>query len=134
MADMLLLIDCSLLVLIWIVQIVVYPSFRFADEHTFSAWHANYARRISLIAGPLMLLQAGAHVSTVWSESNVTNGIAALLIAAAWAATTFLSVPCHRALQQQGKDQLQIARLINTNWIRTACWTGVFIVTLARFW
>ena len=131
---MLLLPDCGMCILIWIVQVVVYPSFRFADEHTFSAWHATYARRMALIAGPLMLRQAGAHISEVWSEPNVANGLAALLIAAAWAATAFLSVPCHRALQQRGKDQLQIARLISTNWIRTACWTGVFILTLARSW
>jgi hypothetical protein len=44
----------------------------------------------------------------------------------AWIVTFTLSAPCHRRLQQEGKNPEIIDRLIHTNWLRTACWLTVF--------
>ena len=49
-------IDGGLLVLIWMVQRIVYPSFLEIHEDRLQAWHARYMPAIGSIVGPLMLL------------------------------------------------------------------------------
>ena len=51
------LADFGLLVLIWMVQLVVYPGFKYYQRERLLEWHARYTSRISYIVGPLMLGQ-----------------------------------------------------------------------------
>lgn len=110
-------------VLIWLIQLVVYPSFHPIADAKFVDWHSRYTARISFIVMPLMLVQA-----LVSGYLLIVNGFRlvyvaqAALIAAAWAVTFFISVPCHNALAIN-KDESQIQKLVSTNWIRTAFWT-----------
>ena len=47
----------GLVVLIWLVQVVIYPAFaEIAPEH-FTRWHAGYTRAVTWIVAPLMLGQ-----------------------------------------------------------------------------
>ena len=50
-----------------------------------------------------------------------------VLVILVWAVTFFISVPCHNALSFK-KDDLQIARLVSTNWLRTAAWSLVAVL------
>jgi hypothetical protein len=45
------------------------------------------------------------------------------LVALLWGVTFLVSVPCHAVLSQ-GFDASAHARLVDTNWIRTAAWTA----------
>ena len=113
--------------LIWFVQVVHYPLFRAVGASGYPAYQEQHMRLTTLVAGPLMLLEAAtslwlvvdrpAHVS----PSRAWVGLA--LLAVAWLATAFLSVPCHEALRL-GFDRSAHAALVATNWIRTAAWTA----------
>jgi hypothetical protein len=48
--------------------------------------------------------------------------VAAGLLLAVWGSTFLLQVPCHERLSA-GWDEAVHARLVATNWIRTAGWT-----------
>ena len=123
-------VDLGMLVLIWLVQLTIYPGFAHLRPEAFSQWHESYMNRMGFIVGPLMLTQPFLIGLQLWLEVNLLHLAAATLVALAWLATAVFSVPAHRALQKSGFDAAVIRRLVLTNWIRTAAWSGVFFLGL----
>ena len=56
------LVDFGLFILIWLTQLVIYPSFTYFREQDLTRWHRKYTRAISYIVMPLMLGQVGLHL------------------------------------------------------------------------
>lgn len=127
MIEIQIIADSGLLVLIWLVQLIIYPSFRYTQEKDFIVWHARYMRLISLIVSPLILLQIG--VEFVYIFNNDYRWIRMLMILTVLTSTFSLSVPSHKRLSRYGKDPLIISRLVLTNWLRTGCWSVLFAET-----
>jgi len=117
----------GLLVLIWIVQIIIYPGMHAWVKGNFADLHRDYTRRISVIVGPLMLVQAVLGVRQVIITPEPVPVVQAILIASVWSVTAFISVPLHRRLGS-GYDALVINRLIKTNWLRTAGWSLISLL------
>ncbi len=115
-----LLVTAGLVVLIWIIQILHYPTFLFVDRESFVRFEAFHAGRISFIVIPLMLMELG--LALVNPRLLVTP-----LVILIWLSTFLLQVPCHNKLQA-GYDEATIRRLINTNWIRTILWSLKLLV------
>ena len=126
----LLLCDFGLVVLIWMVQLVVYPSFHYLDSCTFKTWHNSYTRRISCIVLPLMVMQFVLHVATTYNATTVLGLVGCLLVLAVWLVTFLISVPCHKILASKGADPRLLSRLINSNWVRTASLSIVFVIDI----
>jgi hypothetical protein len=122
--------DSGLLVLIWLVQIIIYPSLQYCEEKHFITWHARYMRLISLIVSPLILLQIGVELVHILHADYRWMRI--MMIIAVLLSTFSFSVPCHRRLGHAGKDPLLLSRLVLTNWLRTALWSVLFVDTLFR--
>ena len=49
--------------------------------------------------------------------------LAGFLLAAIWVTTALVQVPLHRRLSE-GYDASSGRRLVTTNWLRTALWSG----------
>ena len=49
------IVDSGLFVLIWLVQLIIYPSFRYTKEAYFVQWHARYTLLMGLVVSPFML-------------------------------------------------------------------------------
>ncbi len=128
MIDIQIFADSGLLVLIWIVQLIIYPSFRYIQEKDFIVWHGRYMRLISLIVSPLILLQIGVELVHIFN--NDYRGIRILMILAVLTSTFSLSVPNHKRLSRYGKDPIIISRLVLTNWLRTVLWSLLFTETV----
>jgi len=111
---------------ILVVQVVHYPLFRLVGTDTYVPYHAAHMTRITWIVLPAMaveLLTAGALVA--WRPAllpawQVWTGLTLVLFI--WTTTGLLQVPLHRTLAD-GFDADAHARLVQTNWIRTAAWT-----------
>ena len=116
-------IDCALAALIWLVQVIVYPSFRYVDASRFKQWHAEYTRKMGYIVAPLMIVQLSLALHATISRPAVGQWSGLALVAGTWLSTFALSVPLHRRLQSRGKDESAIERLVSTNWIRVVLWT-----------
>jgi len=116
--------DSGLFVLILLVQLIIYPSFRFVEEEAFVVWHGRYTGLMGIIVTPLMLLQAGVEVAYFLQYDLRWSRI--LFILAIWVATFCLSVPCHSRLHREGKNLMVINRLVMSNWIRTLFWSVLF--------
>jgi len=112
----------GLLILIWLVQVIIYPGFHRIPPDIFIDYHRWYVKRISCIVLPLMISEAG--MTTWWLLDAGTPGaiISTVLIVIIWFSTFLLQVPIHNRLKSGKKDVL-IRRLVATNWIRTIAWS-----------
>lgn len=121
----------GLVVLIWLVQLVIYPAFGAIAPGRFVAWHAGYTRAINWVVAPLMFAQVALLIGLLAARPSWWAGLSAVLVVVAWAATFALAVPAHDRLQAIGPDPELIDRLVATNWIRTVTWTLAFLCLLA---
>lgn len=110
--------------LIWTIQLVHYPTFRYIDSEAFLDFHKHHTFSITLIVMPLMLIELGLAswlaYDNKWALSFLVPFILVLLI---WISTFFVQIPMHNQLAA-GKDLNAIQRLVSSNWIRTILWTG----------
>lgn len=126
------IVDFGLVVLVWLVQLVIYPSFRYVNAAELVAWHARYQTLISFFVIPMMFAQVWLVGRQALATRSGVDIASAVLVAGAWLSTFTLSVPCHRALAETGKDPVVVDRLVRTNWPRTLAWTAVFALGLVR--
>lgn len=119
-----LLVSVSLFILIWIIQILHYPSFLYIDKTQFHSFELFHTKRITFIVAPLMILEL---IIGIFHFHFITTGIIVLI----WLSTFFIQVPCHDKLKL-GYDKKIIEKLIHSNWIRTILWTAKLIFILAQ--
>lgn len=120
-------INFGLVVLIWLVQLIIYPGMRGWQRTSFVELHNAYTRRMSLVVGPLMLAQAGLALGMVFGSSGGKAVIQVLLVAGVWLVTISCSIPMHRRLLH-GYDERAVDHLIATNWLRTAGWSLISLL------
>jgi hypothetical protein len=120
-----LLVSVALFILIWIIQVLHYPSFLYVDKNDFPKFEAFHTRRISFLVLPLMVSEL---ILSLINFNYLILGIIVLI----WLSTFFIQVPCHEKLKF-GFDKLTIERLIFTNWIRTSLWTVKLFILLVRW-
>ena len=125
------LVDFGLVVVLWLVQLVIYPGFLAVREDALIRWHGRYTFRVSFIIMPLMLAQLGLHVWAVARIGGWANSLALWLVGICWTLTFVVSVPLHRRISQGEGKVTTLRRLIATNWPRTFCWTAIFLLGLA---
>lgn len=121
-------VNLSLACVLWTVQLVIYPAFRFIEPGAFACWHNRYTGAISWIVAPLILLQtAGVAGRFLFLNSPDLLWLCeALSTLAAWYVTFAISVPIHAQLQKK-RCESAMRKLVLTNWLRTAAWTGTTV-------
>jgi hypothetical protein len=110
--------------LIWIIQLIHYPSFLYIDKEKSSKFTILHQIRISYIVAPMMLIEfftAGYLVYVSEPVSFMTFNL--LGVIAIWLSTFLLSVPLHLKISEKFDSEL-VKRLIHTNWPRTILWTA----------
>lgn len=110
--------------LIWLIQLVHYPANRFINPQMFSAYQHFHQVTITLIVGPIMVLEVFTGLFIVFHESLSTSSLfnfAGLTVI--WLSTVFFSIPNHAKLEKE-MDTKAMSRLISTNWLRTLAWTA----------
>ena len=116
--------------IIWLIQLIHYPSFSFIDKNMYSKFQTFHMNRISFLVGPIMILEllSGFYLLLFfYSESNffVINFILNILILTM---TIIVFGTIHKKLIEGFKFSL-FAKLISMNWIRTILWSmkSIFI-------
>lgn len=117
-----LLIDAGLVVLIWMVQLIIYPSFLYHDNNLVK-WHQKYTSRIALIVIPLMMYQLIFALILSISNFTLINSIYGLIVLALWLNTFIVFVPLHNKISNNSFNSKVLQRLISKNWLRTFLWT-----------
>ena len=108
--------------LIWIVQLVHYPSFRYVDSSRFVKFENFHTRNISIVVLPVMIIELITAIQMFFISSSGIWSVNLALLTGIWYVTFRYSAPCHIKLSE-GKDRKIIDTLITTNWLRTALWS-----------
>jgi len=122
-----LLFDFGLLVLIWMVQLIIYPSFQYYQSQNLLDWHEKYTFAISLVVIPLMFGQLITAGLQLIAERNIFTLGSILLIALVWGSTFTQFVPMHGSIASGQSTPELLKELVSKNWIRTTLWTLIFI-------
>ena len=116
-------VSWGLLILIWLVQLIIYPALARIPADDFVRYHAWYVTRMTMIVLPLMIGEI--IVAIAWfilQDDSVYPVVAGGLVIIVWWSTVAFQVPIHKSLRA-GKDRSKLNRLVATNWIRTVAWT-----------
>lgn len=112
--------------LIWTVQLVHYPAFRYIAKDQFVAFEAFHQRGIGFFVMPVMLLELGTSLLLLLYRPESLPWWWAIIgfspVLAIWLSTFLVQVPLHAILAKQ-YDRPAIEALIRTNWIRTVAWS-----------
>ncbi len=122
-----LLFDFGLLILIWLVQLIIYPGFRFYSKENLLQWHRKYTFGISFVVIPLMFGQLISASIQLYQEANTYTVLSMALIAGVWISTFAQFVPLHNLIAKGVIDKALIQKIVTRNWIRTVLWTSIFI-------
>ncbi|MEK9772411.1 MAG: hypothetical protein VW907_01795 [Opitutae bacterium] len=126
-------IDFAIFILIWLVQVVVYPVFREIPPDRFARWHPHYCTKIGWFVLPLMLAQLLGTLSNCFFVGDDLSWAKILCVLVALVVTFLISAPCHRRLIREGKTDHVVERLIRTNRWRTIAWTGTLIISWLQY-
>lgn len=125
--------DTAALVLIWLVQLVIYPVFLEMEDAGFRRWHPVYTRRVTYVVMPIMLGQAALYAGLVITAPTLEVLLNGALVVAMWIVTFLTAVPLHAALDGPDEHLPLATRLLAVNWWRTAGWSVIWGVTVAGY-
>lgn len=121
----------------WLLQAVVYPTYRLVGAADFVAFHVAQGKRmIPVMVVPMFATAVLGIVTAVLSRHEVYAlylwgvGLCGLIVIA----TTLISeVPKHMKLDRDGKDEALITGLVRDNLPRSLAWTaGALLLVLAQ--
>ena len=119
------LIATSVMVgVIWVIQLVHYPSFHFIELKQYTAFQRFHMSRISYVVIPAMLTELITLILIIISLDQVGPIIlaSALLLIVIWLMTAVFFSGVHQKLTL-GYEQTVVNRLVKLNWGRTLLWT-----------
>ena len=120
------LVDFGMFVVLWLVQLVIYPSFLRIESSDLLAWHKAYTLRVSFVILPLMFGQLALSILSVVGDASILEWTAFVFVLVCWILTFFVSVPLHRKIEQNDVTRETRQKLITTNWPRTILWSVIF--------
>ena len=119
------LIATSIIVgVIWVIQLVHYPSFHFIELKQYTTFQRFHMSRISFVVIPAMLTELFTLILIIISMDQVDPFIftSALLLTVIWLMTAVFFSGVHQKLTL-GYDQVVVEKLVKLNWGRTLLWT-----------
>ncbi len=128
-----LLIDFGFVVLIWAVQLVIYPSFVYYTKARLVEWHRSYTKRVTYIVLPLMFSQLIVCTIQLWQTVNWYTCLSLILILILWFLTFRVFVPLHFSIDHNRPVENVCEKLVTKNWSRTVLWTVLFLISLLNF-
>lgn len=112
---------------IWFVQVVHYPLMARVSASEFAAYEREHQNRTTFVVAPTMLIEAVAaavlQVVVPPGLGRVLPAAGIALLAVMWLSTFLVQVPLHTRLAG-GFDAGVHRKLVHSNWLRTAAWTG----------
>ena len=109
---------------IWVIQIVHYPSFHFVEKELYTAFQKFHMNRISIIVIPIMLAELITGLLLLLDKSSKSSLliISFVILILILAITGVFFSKAHNKLII-GYQELVVNQLVVMNWIRTLLWT-----------
>ena len=115
--------------IIWVIQLLHYPTFHFIKESDYVEFQHFHMQRISFIVVPAMILELlSAFMLVYYIRSNLLNlGLIILLVI--WLITFVFFTKLHQSLLG-GYDKIIVDKLVQINWSRTILWSLRLIILI----
>ena len=109
---------------IWVIQIVHYPSFHFIEKELYTAFQKFHMNKISIIVMPIMLAELITGIMLFLDKSSKSPflTISIIILVLIWLITGVFFSKAHNELMT-GYQELVVNQLVVMNWIRTLLWT-----------
>ena len=109
---------------IWVIQIVHYPSFHFIEKELYTAFQKFHMNKISIIVMPIMLAELITGIMLFLDKSSKSPFliISFVILVLIWLITGVFFSKAHNELMT-GYQELVVNQLVVMNWIRTLLWT-----------
>ena len=109
---------------IWVIQIVHYPSFHFIEKELYTAFQKFHMNKISIIVIPIMLAELITGMMLFLDKSSRSPFliISFVILVLIWLITGVFFSKAHNELMT-GYQELVVNQLVVMNWIRTLLWT-----------
>ena len=109
---------------IWVIQIVHYPSFHFIEKELYTVFQKFHMNKISIIVIPIMVAEliTGIMLFLDKSSKNPLLIISFIILVLIWLITGVFFTKAHNELIT-GYQELVVNQLVVMNWIRTLLWT-----------
>ena len=109
---------------IWIIQLVHYPSFHFIELNQYTTFQRFHMSRISYVVIPAMLTELFTLILIIISMDQIDTLVlaSAILLISIWLITAVFFSGVHQKLTL-GYDQTVVDKLVKLNWGRTLLWT-----------
>ena len=120
-------IDFGLVILIWMVQRVVYPSFTYYTKTELHQWHQRYTLNLSAIVMPLMFGQLFIYAFQLYLRPSLFTCCGMGLVLFLWISTFLQFVPLHQQISSHQHSDKTLRLLVRRNWLRTILWTLLFV-------
>ena len=133
LSNFLLAVDLGTVVMIWIVQWMIYPSFLHFDLKELIPWHRKYATRMGRIAAPLMIIQLVGYALLLIEVLNGVNILKSLCVLLTWVLTLGWFIPLHSRISTGSFGIQELNRLVSLNYLRAWTWTFLFILEAYSF-
>ena len=131
-----LMLSSALFTLIWLVQLILYPTLSLLPESILKPVHQLHMNRISLLVIPLMsceiMLIAYRWITHLGSDAFFM--IQSALIGMVWISTFLIQVPLHNRIESQLSLKSDCQKLVHTNWLRTILWSLSLLVGVVHLW
>ena len=125
-----LLFDFGMVVLIWLVQLVIYPGLCYYNDRDVVRWHERYTPSVSYVVMPLMIGQLLVSIFQIYQLQNTYTVISLAIILSLWLSTFIQFVPLHSSISSATDCSQVTQKLVRLNWLRTALWSFLFIWSL----
>ena len=119
------LIATSVMVgVIWVIQLVHYPSFHFIELKQYTTFQRFHMSRISYVVIPAMVTELFTLILIIISMDQIDTLVlaSAILLIFIWLMTAVFFSGVHQNLTL-GYDQTVVDKLVKLNWGRTLLWT-----------
>ena len=116
---------------IWVIQLVHYPSFYFVNKKDYEQFQDFHMKRITYIVMPTMLIEllTGVYLILSGLGEKITFVISMILLGLIWLQTVIFFSRIHQKLTL-GYQKSLVDSLVKINWARTIMWSGRLVILL----
>jgi hypothetical protein len=116
---------------VWLVQVIIYPSFAHIAKEKLSFWHRRYTQKILYFVGPMMFVQTGLIAWQILGDplAYLADG---LLLVGIWINTFLIAIPIHEEIDREDSLEGHLPKLLRVNRWRSWMWTGLFLISVSR--
>ena len=119
--------------LVFMTQLITYPTFLHIDKDKFSEYHRKYVNNISFIVAPVMLIELLTLLLIAYFSKDFLIIKSLILLLVIWLTTFFIMIPSHNRISKSFNIK-EIKSLINYNWIRTILWSFKLLVIIFLYY